>query len=92
MKLALLYTHLILIFSLAASAETLQGRVVVVSNGDTVTVLRADNAQHRVLLVKIDATEADQPYSSGSKQILSNLVYGKWQTNLERKGRRLNLS
>jgi endonuclease YncB( thermonuclease family) len=55
-----------LIFSLllsgAAHADTLRGRVVGVSDGDTVTLLDAERQQHKIRLSGIDAPENAQPF------------------------------
>ncbi len=54
----------------------IEGRVVGVADGDTITVL-AGKTQHKVRLSGIDAPEKSQPYGNASKQSLSDLVYGK---------------
>jgi len=58
-----------------ASAEDLRGRVVAVADGDTVTVLDANNRQHRVRLNGVDAPELGQPFSQVSKSYMSSLVF-----------------
>ena len=58
-------------------AATLTGRVVAVSDGDTLTVLDADRAQHKIRLSGIDAPEKAQAFGEHSKQNLSRLVFGK---------------
>jgi endonuclease YncB( thermonuclease family) len=63
-------------FSQAVAAETLQGRVVRVADGDTVTVLVAGRVQHVVRLAGIDAPEKAQPYGERAKHLLSDLVFG----------------
>ena len=66
-----------LVLGHAAVANTLQGRVVGVSDGDTVTVLDADNKPHKIRLSGIDAPEKEQAYGQKSKESLSELVFGK---------------
>lgn len=61
----------------AAQAEQVQGRVVGVADGDTVTVLDDRKMQHKVRLAGIDAPEKGMPYGQRSKQYLSDLVFGK---------------
>ena len=61
-------------------AETYQGKVVGVSDGDTITVLDGSKIQHKVRLAGIDAPEKNQPYGQASKTHLSNLVFGKLVT------------
>jgi endonuclease YncB( thermonuclease family) len=68
---------LFLLVVVSAQAETFQGRVVGVADGDTITVLDADNTQHKVRLSGIDAPEKAQAYGQRSKQSLSGLVFGK---------------
>lgn len=58
-------------------ANTLHGRVVGVSDGDTVTVLDANNKQHKIRLSGIDAPEKAQAYGQKSKESLSEMVFGK---------------
>src|SRR5262245_27166678 len=55
----------------------LEGRVVGVSDGDTITVLDAAKVQHKVRLASIDAPEKAQAFCERSKQNLSALVFGK---------------
>jgi endonuclease YncB( thermonuclease family) len=59
------------------AAEMLQGRVVKVADGDTITVLDATNMQHRIRLDKIDAPEKSQPFGDSSRKHLAALVAGK---------------
>lgn len=58
-------------------AEVMEGRVIGVSDGDTVTVLDEDLKRHKIRLMGIDAPEKAQAYGRRSKQHLSNLVFGK---------------
>lgn len=68
---------LALIVSTTALAGVLEGRVVAVTDGDTIKVLDAENVQHVVRLSGIDAPEKKMPFGQRSKQSLSDLVYGK---------------
>jgi endonuclease YncB( thermonuclease family) len=58
-----------------AHAGAYDGRVVGVSDGDTITVLDSSNTQHKVRLSGIDAPEKSQPFGQRSKQSLSDLVF-----------------
>jgi endonuclease YncB( thermonuclease family) len=58
-------------------AGSLQGQVVGVSDGDTVTVLDANRMPNNVRLAGIDAPEKAQAYGQKAKESLSELVYGK---------------
>ncbi len=61
----------------AAAPQTLEGRVVGVADGDTLTVLDAGNRQTRVRLLGIDAPESRQAFGEVSKRNLSDLVFNK---------------
>jgi endonuclease YncB( thermonuclease family) len=73
-----------------AYASIHEGKVVGVSDGDTLTVLISER-QIKVRLAEIDAPEKRQPFGERSKQSLSELVFGKWvkvsQQDLDRYGR-----
>jgi micrococcal nuclease len=64
-----------LAFSITAWAD-FTGKVVGVTDGDTITVLR-DHTQIKVRLVDIDAPEKAQPFGNRSKQALDALVHGR---------------
>lgn len=61
----------------AASPEFVSGRVVAITDGDTVRILLQPSQQVVVRLVEIDAPEDGQPWSARSKQALSALVFGR---------------
>jgi endonuclease YncB( thermonuclease family) len=61
----------------AVSAAELHGRVVRVSDGDTITVLDRASATHKVRLNGIDAPENNQAYGEESRRHLATLVLGK---------------
>ncbi len=60
-----------------ACAETLYGRVVGVSDGDTLTILTNSKSQVKIRLAAIDAPEKSQAFGSQSKQALSDTCFGK---------------
>jgi endonuclease YncB( thermonuclease family) len=68
---------LILSFSALAHSETIHGRVVGISDGDTFTLLDASNTQFKIRLAAIDAPEKAQPFGQRGQQQLSHLCYGK---------------
>lgn len=69
-----------LLFTAPSGADTLQGRVVAVTDGDTVKVLDASNTQWKIRLMGIDAPEKKQAFGTRSKSNLSDLVFGKTVT------------
>jgi len=58
-------------------AETIAGRIVGVSDGDTLTILDSTNTQFKIRLAAIDAPEKAQPFGQRGRQKLSNICYGK---------------
>jgi endonuclease YncB( thermonuclease family)/methylphosphotriester-DNA--protein-cysteine methyltransferase len=58
----------------------IEGKVVRVADGDTITVLDNQNKQHRIRFQGIDAPESKQAFGQRSKQNLSDLVFGKQVT------------
>ena len=76
MKLLLSF---LLIFSVctASASKILQGKVVSVADGDTITVLDAEKIQHKIRLQGIDAPEKAQAFGAKSKQALYEMVHGK---------------
>jgi endonuclease YncB( thermonuclease family) len=69
-----------LLLANTSAADTLQGRVVGVADGDTVTVLDASNTQFKIRLMGIDAPEKKMPFGQNSKEHLSDLVFNKQVT------------
>ena len=53
------------------------GKVVSVTDGDSIKVLDASNTQHKVRLTGIDAPEKHQPYGRASQKHLASIVAGK---------------
>ena len=71
---------LMLLVGVSAWADTITGKVIAVTDGDTIRVLDAQNVQYKVRLAGIDAPESKQAYGARSKQSLSGLVFGKTVT------------
>lgn len=66
--------------SMESRAETFFAKVVWVSDGDTVKVLREDKETNKVSIIRlaeIDAPETDQNYGMESKLILADLILGE---------------
>lgn len=61
----------------ALQAAEISGRVVRVADGDTITILDVDNAQHKIRLAGIDAPEKSQAYAQRSRESLDELVAGR---------------
>jgi len=67
----------VFILTLVSNASAWEGKVVGVTDGDTVTVLSKNNEQVRVRLYGIDAPESAQAFGSRAKQTLASMVFGK---------------
>ncbi|WP_379652263.1 thermonuclease family protein [Teichococcus aestuarii] len=76
MDAALLRVILLLacLWAPAAWSTELQGRVVGIHDGDTLTLLASGNQQVRIRLGSIDAPESRQPYGIRAQQELSSLA------------------
>ena len=61
----------------AAQAATLEGRVVRVADGDTLTVLDSQKRQYTIRINGVDAPEKGQPFGDRSRQNLAHYVAGK---------------
>lgn len=53
------------------------GKVVGISDGDTITVLTEDKTQHKVRLAHIDCPEKGQPFGNRAKQFTSDFCFGQ---------------
>ena len=60
-----------------AQAYELRGKVVAVTDGDTITLLDADKWQQKIRLADIDAPERRQPWGQRAKEALSQMVAGR---------------
>ncbi len=56
------------LLTVSAHADVIKGRVVRVSDGDTIVVLDAQKVQHKIRLAGIDAPESKQAFGQVSKQ------------------------
>lgn len=65
-----------LLLAASPAPADVQGRVVSVHDGDTLTVL-LESRPVRVRLIDIDAPELRQPFGTRSRQSLSSLCFGK---------------
>ncbi len=67
----------LILAALTCGSATIEGKVVGVADGDTITVLDSSNTQHKIRLSGIDAPEKKQPFGQRSKESLSDLVFDK---------------
>ena len=65
------------LWSVSAWADALEGWIVGVADGDTITLLDNNRQQHKIRLAGIDAPEKAQPFGQRSKQHLAELAFGK---------------
>ncbi len=61
----------------AVSLADVTGRVVAVTDGDTIKVLDDTNTEHKIRLTGIDAPERGQPFGTASTKHLASMVAGK---------------
>lgn len=72
------FLFLLLLCSVSLFSAEIKGKVVGVSDGDTITILDSlDKGRFRIRLDKIDAPEKKQAFGNRSKQFLSSLIFGK---------------
>lgn len=63
--------------SVAANAEAIQGSIVEVSDGDTVTLLTAQKQQVKIRVQGIDAPERSQAFGNVARQAMAKAVFQK---------------
>ena len=66
-----------LLFLATTTLADVTGRVVAVTDGDTIKVPDTEKVQHKVRLTGIDAPERGQPFGTVSREHLASLVAGK---------------
>lgn len=71
-RLMLMYV----LFPVLSFAQT-NGKVIKISDGDTIVVLLKDNQQKKLRLAEVDCPEKGQPFGKNAKQFTSDEVYGK---------------
>jgi len=59
----------------AAELRIIEGRVVIVADGDTITILDLDKRQHKIRFNGIDAPEKKQPFGNRSRQNLAAIFF-----------------
>ena len=73
----------LLLWPYPASADSLTGKVVKITDGDTLYVLDANYKDHKIRLAGIDAPERKQAYGLASRKHLASIVAGKQVTSEE---------
>lgn len=78
-KLSLIFALLFLLASTLgnASATTFTGKVIDISDGDTLTILTQSNEKVKIRLAGIDCPETFQVHGEAAKQYLASQVEGK---------------
>lgn len=64
-------------FILLSSSEIITGKVVKVSDGDTITILTEKNEQVRIRFSGVDCPEKSQEFGQKAKEFTANLCAGK---------------
>ncbi len=77
MSLSVLHGILFALLAAVAHGATITGKVVGISDGDTLTILTREREQVKVRLHGIDAPESKQAFGTRAKQELSLLAFGK---------------
>jgi endonuclease YncB( thermonuclease family) len=67
----------LLLSTAAIASPTYTGKVVGITDGDTLTLLTAEKKQIKVRLAEIDTPEKRQPYGTRAREALSSLAFGK---------------
>ncbi|MEK7438334.1 MAG: thermonuclease family protein [Pseudomonadota bacterium] len=73
---AIVAATLAVAFSFPAYAE-FAGKVIDVADGDSITVLDANQQRHKIRLAGIDAPERGQAFGFRSKENLAKWIYGR---------------
>ncbi len=59
----------------AFSQKKISGKVIGISDGDTFSILTADNKTQKIRLAHIDCPEKKQAFGNAAKKALSDLIY-----------------
>lgn len=70
-------SFILLIVALNVSAQTLKGKVVKVSDGDTITILDSLHHQIKIRLYGIDCPEKKQDYGTVAKKFTADKCFAK---------------
>ena len=87
--------HFLILLILQSLCFSFEGRVIKITDGDTITVLNNDKQQIKVRLWGIDAPEKKQNFGNKSKRFLSDLISGQIveidEKGIDRYGRTLGI-
>ncbi len=72
-----LITTLFWFLSIVCCAQTIQGKVIRIADGDTITILDSTNTQKRIRLYGVDCPEDGQDFSNVAKKFTSDKCFGK---------------
>lgn len=70
-------TLLFILAAFTAQATTIQGKVVHIADGDTLTILTETKQQVKIRLAGIDTPEKAQPFGNKAKQALAAITFQK---------------
>lgn len=76
MRLPYRFFAVLILFSVPQISLSWSGKVVGVTDGDTITVLNGTRTE-RIRLFGIDCPESDQDFGTRAKQFSANMVFGK---------------
>ena len=76
-KIIIQFLFFLLLLPTNILAKTLQGKVIHVADGDTITILTPQKKQVKIRLAAIDCPESGQAYGKKAKKFTSSMVYGK---------------
>ncbi len=71
---------LLLVISINGYSQSITGKVVGITDGDTFKLLTQDSTLIKVRLANIDCPEKKQPYSASAKQFVSDAIFNKTVT------------
>lgn len=67
----------VILISLTCVSQTITGKAISITDGDTFKLLTKDNLQIKIRLANIDCPETKQPFSTKAKQFTADAIFGK---------------